>query len=62
MFLMIGTTPFGSAITGSLANAFDVRVALQVNASLCLVGLALAVLFLRRARAQRPQAEYADGI
>jgi hypothetical protein len=39
-----------------------VRLALQVNASLCLVGLALAVLFLRRARAQRPQAEYADGI
>jgi MFS family permease len=62
MFLMIGTTPVGSAITGSLANAFDVRLALQVNASLCLVGLALAVLFLRRARAPRQQAEYADRI
>ncbi len=62
MFLMIGTTPLGSAITGSLANAFDVRVALQVNASLCLVGLVLAALFLRRARAQRQQAEYADGV
>ena len=27
--------------TGSIANAFDVRLALQVNASLCLVGLVL---------------------
>jgi len=53
MFLMIGTTPLGSAITGSIANAFDVRLALQINAALCLVGLALAAVFLRRARAQR---------
>jgi MFS family permease len=59
MFLMIGTTPFGSAITGSIANEFDVRVALQVNATLCLVGLALAALFLRRAHAQRER-ECAD--
>jgi len=62
MFLMVGTTPLGSAITGSIANTFDVRLALQVNAALCLVGLALAALFLRRAHAQRQLAEYADGI
>jgi MFS family permease len=59
MFLMIGTTPVGSAITGSIANTFDVRVALQVNAVLCLVGLALAAFFLRRVHAQRQQ-ELAD--
>src|SRR6266567_485330 len=62
MFLMVGTTPLGSAITGSIANTFDVRLALQVNALLCLVGLILAALFLRRAHAQRQQAEYADGV
>ncbi len=60
MFLMIGTTPLGSAITGSIANAFDVRLALQINAALCLVGLALAAFFLRRARAQR-EGECPDG-
>lgn len=59
MFLMIGTTPLGSAITGSIANTFDVRIALQVNAVLCLIGLALAAFFLRRAHAQRPR-ELAD--
>ena len=59
MFLMIGTTPVGSAITGSIANTFDVRAALQVNAVLCLVGLALAAFFLRRVHAQRQQ-ELAD--
>jgi MFS family permease len=51
MFLMIGTTPFGSALTGFVANTFDVRLALQINAGVCLIGLALAVLLLRRSRA-----------
>jgi MFS family permease len=55
MFLMIGTTPFGSAITGFVANTFDIRLALQINAALCLVGLGLAVLFLRRVRIQQKQ-------
>jgi MFS family permease len=53
MFLMIGTTPLGSLITGFVANTFDVRLALQINAALCLVGLTLAAFFLRHARAQR---------
>lgn len=48
MFLMIGTTPFGSAITGLAANSFDIRVALQINAAMCLVGLLIAALFLKR--------------
>jgi MFS family permease len=48
MFLMIGTTPLGSAVTGFVANSFDVRLALQINASMCLVGLLLAIVLLRR--------------
>src|SRR6266536_2646312 len=50
MFLMIGTTPLGSAVTGFVANSFDVRLALQINATLCLVGLVLAGIFLYRSR------------
>ncbi len=49
MFLMIGTTPFGSAITGFVANSFDVRLALTINATVCLIGLLLAIVFWRRA-------------
>jgi MFS family permease len=48
MFLMIGSTPLGSAETGFIANTFDVRLALQINAALCLFGLALTLLFWRR--------------
>jgi MFS family permease len=47
MFLMVGTTPLGSAMTGLVANTFDVRLALQINAAVCLVGLGLAGLLLR---------------
>jgi len=50
MFLMVGTTPLGSVVTGFVANTFDVRLALQINGALCLVGLVLAALLLRRAR------------
>lgn len=55
MFLMVGSTPFGSAITGFVANTFDVRLALQINAVVCLVGLGLSALFLRRGM-RRPTA------
>jgi MFS family permease len=48
---MIGSTPFGSAITGLVANSFDVRLALEINAGVCLCGLIVAALFLLRARA-----------
>jgi MFS family permease len=47
-FLMMGTTPLGSVVTGVVANTLDVRAALQINAGMCLVGLFLAALFLRR--------------
>jgi MFS family permease len=53
--LMIGSTPFGSAITGVVANSFDIRLALEINATICLFGLALAGLFLFRARGRRVQ-------
>jgi predicted MFS family arabinose efflux permease len=51
MFLMVGSTPLGSAVTGLVANTFDVRLALQINASICLFGLALTLLFWRRGAA-----------
>jgi predicted MFS family arabinose efflux permease len=50
-FLMIGSTPVGSAITGFVANAFDITLALQINATVCLIGLAVATLVLVRRRA-----------
>jgi MFS family permease len=57
MFLMIGTTPLGSAVTGFVANTFDVRLALQINAAACVIGLVLATAFLRlRLRLGRTQA------
>jgi predicted MFS family arabinose efflux permease len=49
-FLMIGSTPLGGAFTGFVADTLDVRVALQINASICLVGLVCAALYLRRAK------------
>jgi MFS family permease len=50
--LMIGSTPFGSVITGFVADSFDITVALQVNAAVCLIGLALATLLFMRSRAR----------
>jgi MFS family permease len=48
MFLMIGSTPVGGAVTGFVADQLDIRTALQINASMCLIGLLLSALFLRR--------------
>ena len=39
-FLMIGSTPVGAAFTGFVADTRDIRVALTVNATICLAGLA----------------------
>jgi MFS family permease len=49
--MMMGSTPIGSAITGFVANSFDITLALQLNASVCLIGLAVATLLLLRSRA-----------
>jgi MFS family permease len=49
-FLMIGSTPVGAAFTGFVADTLDIRVALTVNAAICLAGLAFATLYLYRAR------------
>ena len=49
-FLMIGSTPVGGAFTGFVADTRDIRVALTVNATICLAGLAFATLYLYRAR------------
>jgi MFS family permease len=46
-FLMIGSTPVGGAITGFVANELSVRTALQMNASICLIGLLASLVFLR---------------
>jgi MFS family permease len=49
MFLMVGSTPVGSAVTGFVADTLDIRTALQINGSICLAGLLLTLLVLRRA-------------
>jgi MFS family permease len=49
-FLMIGSTPLGGAFTGFVADTRDIRVALTLNATICLAGLAFATLYLYRAR------------
>ncbi len=49
-FMMIGSTPVGGAFTGVVADTLDVRVALVINGSICLAGLALATVYLYRAR------------
>jgi len=48
-FLIMGPTPVGGAFTGFVANALDIGVALQIKTAVCLVGLGLAAVFLRRA-------------
>jgi MFS family permease len=45
-----GTTPFGGAFTGAIANEWNVRIALFVNAALVVVGAVLAMLYVRRRR------------
>lgn len=48
--LLAGGTPIGSTLTGSVAAAYDIRVALALNAALSLVGSGAAILYLRRER------------
>jgi MFS family permease len=54
--LMVGSTPFGSFIIGSLSEHFGVQVALTICGSMCLLGLAAGLLYARRrpAAVQQP--------
>jgi hypothetical protein len=51
-FMMIGSTPVGGAFTGFVADTLDIRVALALNAAICLAGLAVGTVYLYRARRQ----------
>jgi MFS family permease len=56
MLLFAGSTPIGSAVTGLVSDRWDIRLALGVNAGLCVLGVLLAgvyVVVARRALAQR---------
>jgi hypothetical protein len=54
-FMMIGSTPVGGAFTGFVADTLDIRVALALNATICLAGLAVGTVYLYRARRQTVQ-------
>lgn len=45
--LFVGTTPLGAALTGLVAERWNVHVALGVNSLLCILGLALGLGYLR---------------
>ncbi|MBM4420499.1 MAG: MFS transporter [Chloroflexi bacterium] len=49
--LTAGGTPIGNALSGALAAQWDVRVAMAVNAVICLAGCLAAIARLRRAPA-----------
>jgi MFS family permease len=53
VLLWAGTTPFGSAFTGLLADYWSVRVALELNGTICLVGILVACAYLGLARRVR---------
>lgn len=60
MFMMIGSTPLGGAVTGFVADQLNVRTALAFNASVCLIGLVMSLLYLRR-RTNVPAAIHTSG-
>jgi MFS family permease len=46
--LFAGTTPFGAMIVGTLADRVGVQGAVAIMAGLCIVGIAVGLLFLQR--------------
>jgi MFS family permease len=52
MLLFAGSTPFGSAFTGFVSDAWDVHVALLLNAALCVVGLIATGVYLMTTRSK----------
>jgi MFS family permease len=53
VLLWAGTTPIGSAFTGLLSDRWGIRVALTVDAVICIVGLGVALAYAYIARARR---------
>lgn len=45
-----GGSPFGAALTGAVAQTFDIRVAIALSATVCLAGSAAAIAYLVRRR------------
>jgi MFS family permease len=45
--LFVGATPIGAALTGAIADRWDVRAALAVDAAACLIGVLAGVAYLR---------------
>jgi MFS family permease len=50
MLLFMGSAPIGSLVVGTLAEQQGVRVAIAEMAGICLLGVAAALLYLRRMR------------
>lgn len=46
--VMAGGTPIGGTFTGAVAAAWDVRVALALNAVICVAGAGVAIVYLQR--------------
>jgi MFS family permease len=46
--LIGGTTPVGAMLVGFMAQRFSVPAAVALNASMCMVGVALAIIYIRR--------------
>lgn len=51
MLLFAGSTPIGGYLTGVMAQAWSVQVAVGIEAALCLVGVALGLLYFYSHRA-----------
>ncbi len=45
--LFVGATPVGAALTGALADRWDVHVALAVDSAACLLGVVFGLAYLR---------------
>jgi len=47
VLLFIGSTPIGAFLTGTLATAIGVQAALAIEAGVCIIGLAIALVYYR---------------
>jgi MFS family permease len=45
--VFVGTTPFGAALTGALADHWGVRLALAIDGTFCVLGVVLGLAYLR---------------